>query len=329
MQTTFRDTFSEPSPTAKKRRRLLPPSKRRRSADDNPAGNALKIRATQVLLWVLVGLAAIGGIATLIPDKEIVIPPPVITPEMLTGGGLTVEDASVGGWAELYVATWLGTGERNGSALDGYFPAPNLTLQGASAGRYYAARTTTVSVAAEEDSSITVTVAADVLRNEAEVGYTPIGIRYYQISILRTDEGLVALGLPAQVAAPPTLELPETVTGKLTQPSIEGYENFEAAMNGFVSAYLAADGPLDRFLSPETLIPAPRPAPFVSASVTSMAVVFDPEEPDNQDRRMVTAEVNAIDNDGASQHLSYAALLIKRDGRWEVSRLLPGPGLKS
>ncbi len=93
-------------------------------------------------------------------------------------------------------------------------------------------------------------------------------------------------------------------------------------MPRFLAAYLAGDGELARYTAPASRIVAVQPPPFVSVEVLKAGFGDAPDG-----FQQVAMVVRATDAAGRIQVLEYALTVVQRDGRWEVSELLPAPTL--
>ncbi|HEU5001267.1 MAG TPA: hypothetical protein VFW71_00620 [Actinomycetota bacterium] len=168
----------------------------------------LRVRVATGMLWVLIALAALGGIRGLAAHPAPGTPPPA-APDGLAG------------FAELYVAAYLEAGAGQEPVVAAYYHGP-LDLSGVTAGARYVARAATVATRELAPGYWAVTVGADVLV-AAPGGYQPGGTQYYRVAIQTAPAGLVATTLPAAVPAPvpapePALAVPALLTGTVPDP---------------------------------------------------------------------------------------------------------------
>lgn len=265
-----------------------------------PRAAVWRVRAFTVLLWLVVATGAVAGVAALAADRA---PPPAEPVEVPTP-----PPAGVGGWAELFVASWLGAAD--GQELAGFLgravELPRRREQ------LYAARTTVVAVNEQAAGSWAVTVAAEVLRAGPQ-GWAPAGVRFFEVGVRDQDgqEGWVAAGLPAQVPAPTSPKPAPGMAGRLGRP--DAGDAAQATAGRFLAALLAAHGELERYLAPDSHLRPVRPAPYVAVELARVAATdLGP------DRRLLAVEVTAQTPQGEEQLLGYWLVLSRRDGRWEV-----------
>ena len=101
---------------------------------------------------------------------------------------------------------------------------------------------------------------------------------------------------------------------------LDAAPGLEETVGRFVAAFLAGDGELARYAAPTTPIAAVQPAPFVTAEVLEAGLVDTPDG-----SHQVAVVVRATDAAGRVQVLEYHLIVGQREGRWEVSELLPAP----
>jgi hypothetical protein len=267
------------------------------------------VRATTVGLWALVGVGALAGLAGLAtrsaPATAAVVEP-------------APPSVSAEGFAEMFVATYLGAGEEDrAAALAPFYPGATLQLE-PNLATLYVTRTATVAATEVSEGYWSITVGAEVLEPAAEDAYRPGGTRFYQVGVVEAGGALAATSLPGQVPAPATAEAPEL--------DVEGFRRADAAeptteaMQRFFAALVAGDGELDRYVAPGTGLRAVDPAPYASVEVQRVAL-RSLNEADDAYRALV--EVAATDAAERTQVFHYALELAMREGRWEVTELLP------
>ena len=306
----------------------VPPSE---PDEEEPQGRralpqVLATRLATVGLWVLVITGALAGFAGLAGGSGASAPPPVVE----------ASDSSVGpeGFAELYIAAWLDAGEGEEEGLRTLYPdAP--PLRDVEAGSMYAARTATVAAEDLGEGYWSITVAADVLAavvDEAAspqdepgtAGYRRLGTHFYRVGVLATEDRYVATSLPGEVPAPALAEVPKLDGLGLERPKPD--DPVATAVRQFLAAYLAGEGEIERYITPGAPVQAVDPAPFGGVEVTRLALV-EPTGP--KAPTVVRAEVAASTAGGAVQILHYALELSERQGRWEVSQVLPAAPLEA
>jgi hypothetical protein len=267
--------------------------------------DATVARASAALLWVLILVAAIGGIYAWTRS-----PSGTATESAGSEAGASDEAAwAATGFAERYVATYLlagAEGQRLTSFL-GYTPELPPTQQPAE----IAAPTRIVDVSAAGEDYWAVTVAVGPPGQE----------RYWRAAVDTHGSQPVAVGLPAAVAGPVT-EVDRVDLGvNLISPPAD--DPVAETMTGFLGAYLCGQGELSRYLSPGLRLTAADPAVCGRMELVRWGV-----SDDEGDTRTVVAEVQLITGSGEAateQQASYSALMTRRDGRWEITELLPAP----
>lgn len=267
------------------------------------------VRATTVALWVLVAVGAMAGVAGLVTRT---------TPATAAAVDPPPPSVAVEGFAELFVATYLGAGEEDrDEALAPFYPGASLQLE-PNLATLYVTRTATVAASEVSEGYWAVTVAAEVLEPAAEDAYRPGGTRFYQVGVVEADGALAATSLPGQVPAPATAEAPELGVEGFRRA--DGSEPTTEAMQGFFAALVAGDGELDRYVAPGTGLRAVDPAPYASVEVERVALRSLNEA---EDAYLALVEVAATDAAERTQVFHYALELAMREGRWEVTELLP------
>lgn len=263
-----------------------------------------KARAAAVGLWALIVLGAIGGVTAL--SGRLPSPTERIRPE--PSGAVTADALAVAGFAERFVAAYLAAEPGTEDELAGYLgyspehPAPaesvrpvaTVRVVGAEpiSGRYWA-----------------VTVAAGEAGGEA----------FWRVGVLRRGRRLVATGPPAPAAAPPGGEQPELLVGVSEVPPVD--DPVVATVAGWVGAYACGQGDASRYLAPGVDVDPVTPPVCSQARLDRWG-----SEPDGP--RHVTVVTEAVLTDGgAERRVSFALVLARRGGRWEIAELLGAPPL--
>ncbi|CAM5288709.1 hypothetical protein GCM10010329_81070 [Streptomyces spiroverticillatus] len=249
-----------------------------------------------------------------------------------------------GGFAELFVTTFLAAGEGDEALLAPFLPdARSVTLSGAVAQRV--GQAAPVAVRQVSAGYWVVTVASrtrppvsgavkDGTKTPEETAGAAL-LRYFQVPVKAgPDGGLAAVSLPAEVGPPAPGEVPALAYG---QPAPAGKNDPVArTLAEFFGAYLAGRGELDRYLAPGTALTPLSPAPYTQVGLGQLAEVgtndpataFPAGAPVADGvRRQVRAEVTATDAAGTRRPLSYAVALTARDGRWEIASVGGAPVL--
>jgi hypothetical protein len=291
--------------------------RRSRTRQDPALPGMWQIRAMRAGLLALLLIGAVGGASELLGSGNRAAAEATATataPQEPEPAG----DLGAGGFAELYVAAWLSAGRRSTEAIAPYYPEP-VSLADAEAGRYRAARTSTLGLErAEGDDYWSVTVAADVVRTGEDGVEEPVGVRYYTVGVLGTGDGFVATTLPAQVPGPATLATPERAIEDLEAPEGE-LEAVGRALEGFFDALLTGSGDIERYVVPENQLTAIDPVPFETAEIESLGARPNVDDPTLM---LVRVAVVATDSDGAGIVMHYTLTVQQRSERWEVVELM-------
>lgn len=295
------DTIQETLPEARPRRRALSP--------------LLTVRAVQVVLWLLV---ISGPVAALLVATQLsAIGDRLDTLTATTSAEVPPATSAVEGYAELFIAAYLSAGEDSADALSPFMDG--VDLDGVVAGSWSAVRTTSLGAQEVSPGYYAVTIAAGVVAADPESDGRPVGLRYFSVGVVDTPAGWVVIGPPALIPPPPRAAAPELLVGRFD--GLADAPGLEEMLPRFLAAFLTGVGELPRYTSPSSPIVAAQPPPFAEAEILRSGLA---ETPDGTE---VAVVVRATDTDGQSQILEYALIVGQRDGRWEVSRLLPAPSL--
>ncbi|GAB2490684.1 conjugal transfer protein [Promicromonospora xylanilytica] len=298
-------------------------------------GPALVTKAWGALL----ALALLAGPAALVWTALRPAPAPV---SAAAGAASTGETAAANERAVELVETWLRADSDDKQLIAsltnapvGSLPQEGLTIRDSSVAQVEQTDdgvwsvTVGVDVAEPAPGSTPPPAGAKADKEKAEVPLVWVR-RYFQVPVLvdRTDTrwsgpelAVTALALPAPVpgpasaAEPPNLDYPETIS-----PTSAAGES----VTGFLSALVAGDGEITRYLRPGTSINAVLPAPYSAVTVTgikgSHEVAEDPAD-DKGTHALTTVELTRLD--GEKTTAQYVLTLVARDGRWEVAGLEP------
>jgi hypothetical protein len=277
----------------------------------------LTIRAVQVVLWMLVISGPVA--ALLVANRVSSIGDSLDTLGASTAVEVRPDTSGVEGFAELFIAAYLGAGEDSIDALDPFLG--DVALDGVETGSWRAVRTTSLGAQEVSPGYYAVVVAAEVVASDPESGDQPVGVRYFSVGVAETTTGWVVVGLPALIPRPARVAAPELLIGRFD--GLDVAPGLEEMLPRFLAAFLTGAGELTRYASPSSPIVAVQPPPFTSVEVLRNGLV---ETPDGSTE--VAVLVRGTDADGRTQILEYALVVEQRDGRWEVSRLLPAPTLK-
>ncbi len=282
-------------------------------------GPLLAVRVLQVVLWLLVVSGPVA--AVLVTARVSALAGRLETLDSGAAVEVPPETAGVEGFAELFVAAYLGAGEDSATALRPFLDGPSLDVV---EGSWRAARTTSLGARQVGPGYFAVTVAADVIAadidSDGQAVWVPVGTRFYSVGVVETEAGWAVTGLPMLVAAPARAVSPELLVGRFD--GLDGAPGLEEMVSRFLVAYLAGVGELARYTSPSSQIVAVQPPPFVDVEVLEAGLV-DASDGVGQ----VRVVVRAADAAGRAQVLEYSLIVTVRDGRWEVAELLPAPPL--
>lgn len=260
-------------------------------------------RATAAVLWILILLAAIGGISALLRPSS--------SGSDDGAAAATTDDQSqarlvAAGFAERYITTYLQAGSDGDSLAPylGYTPE----LPGTAEATAVTAPVRTVDVAEAGEGYWAVTVA---------VGF-PDGESFWRAAVDVDPETFapVAVGLPSAVAAPPVAEREPL---GITMGAPPAGDQVVETVDGFLAAYLCGQGDLSRFLRPGTTLTPVEPAACDEVEIVRWGAV-------SADEGHQTVVVDAQLGSGARARMAtYSAAMTRRDGRWEIAELLPAP----
>ena len=284
------------------------------------AGPLFMVRVLQVVLWLLV---VSGPVAAVLLTAQV----------SAFGGRLEAVDGQAAveqptdttgaeGFAELFVAAFLGAGEDSAEVLAPFLDA--ASLDGVVDGSWFATRTASLGAREIGPGYYAVTVAAEVAAAGPELDeqtvWIPVGTRFYSVGVAETETGWAVTGLPTLISAPARAAPPELLVRRLD--GLDGAPGLDEMVPRFLAAYLGGDGELARYTAPASHIGRVRPPPFVSVEVLKAGFV---DAPDGSQH--VAVVVRATDAAGRAQVLEYSLAVEQRAGRWEVSELLPAPPL--
>lgn len=291
----------------------------------------------RVLVWGLVTAGPVLGLLALqrvgAPAGE--VQAPEVPVDVVTG-----DPVGPGGFAELFVTSYLETdSEAASDVLAAFYPgAADEPLHAASGTPQRAEHVAVVGSEEVADGYWSVTIAAQVAETDDEeeeaAGETSDGgsrLRYFQVPVAADDGGWVAVAYPAEIAAPPVEE--EAPDLGYTPVTLLDSDPATATVQQFLAAYLAGGGDVSRYLSPDTDLAPVTPAPYAAVQITGLAVRGEaprqgealPMTAGARVQLLVTAEAQTPG--GVLRPLSYALVLAERDGRWEIAALEAAPGL--
>jgi hypothetical protein len=278
---------------------------------------AVTVRVLHLVLWLLVvsgpvaALVIAGKLAVLDARIEAVATRPATETAIDTSGAE--------GFAELFIASSLAGDVESSGGIGSLLGDSSVAIQ---PGVWSA--TSTVSLGAQEVAPgyYAVTVAAEVIAHatgpDGTVTSVPVGTRFFSVGVVETDHGWTATGLPSLIASPPDVHAPELLIDRLDGLDVD--PGVGELLTQFFAAYLAGDGDLTRYVAPALEIAAVEHPPFAEVEVMAAG------SGESSDGVIpVSVRVRGTGSDGRAQLLEYSLMVSQRDGRWEVSDLLPAP----
>ena len=251
---------------------------------------AWRVRAATIALWVMIALAAAGGLRSLIG-----------APAQEAPAGSAQPPAGAAGFAEQYVAAYLEAGAGDEAALAPFYPGP-VDLTGVTPSARYVSLAAVVAAAPIGPEYWAITVAADVL-DQVAGGYEQGGTSYYRVGVRAYDRTDVATSLPSLVPAPKPGALPALAVPLPASPASAA---LGATLAAFFTRYLAGAGP-------------------PPASVTVTSVGLGPARAGPPVSRVAAVTVLSTDGAGRAQLLGYTVRLSGSPAGWLVRAVLPAP----
>ncbi|MCF3143647.1 conjugal transfer protein [Streptomyces platensis] len=292
---------------------------------------------TAVVRWSAWGLLLagplLGGWALASAAKPVAVPPQAEAPRAQPASSDAVAPA---GFAEVYVATYVKAGDSDADAAEfaALYPAARSMSWSGEGGAERVESASAVQVRQVSAGYWSVTVAARITGSAKDSGR----VHYFQVPVKATGgrgaAGWAATALPAEVAAPvgqkgaaPELSYGAAHAPLASDPAVQ-------TVQGFLAAYLAGRGELDRYLSPGTALHAVRPAPYTAVTVTQLsehgqgpAEGAEAQTPPDGVQRRLLVDVEGDGKHTSGRPMTYAVELRARDGRWEVAALEAAPAL--
>jgi len=282
----------------------------------------IQIRALQALLWLLVvsgpaaALVTAAHLSALNSRLESV-------QAAVAAADPPADTAGVEGFAELFIATYFDAGEGSTAGLAMF--VDGVALDGVEAGFWSAVRTTSLGATEIAPGYFAVTVAVNLIAHATGSDPTPVpqsvGTLFYSVGVAETDSGWTVVGLPSLMPAPNRASPPDLLVDRLDGIDDPGLEDM---VGRFLIAYLTGDGELTRYLAPSASIAAVQPTPFTAVEVLRSGIAED-----SRGRTVVAVVARATDDAGRAQLLEFWLAVSQRDGRWEVTEILPAPPLAS
>ncbi|WP_410633886.1 conjugal transfer protein [Amycolatopsis sp. cmx-4-83] len=273
-------------------------------------------RGGRALAWLAVLASPALTIAGLVVLQPAGAPP-------TRDGGAPASSAAPEGWAEMYVRSWLSATREDSAGIETFFPA-GVELQ-RPPGTLVPIDTAVVSAVSPDPGSWSVVVVADVLVLQPD-GKRRATLLCAQVAMTGGEGAYVAISLPSPVACPGTLGAVDPAYDETADPA----GPIGQSVSGFLAAYLAGQGQLDRFVSPGARLAPPLPPPFTAVELTELRTheKFEPGQaarPPDGTAVHVLMRAGAFDATGQTMPVDYALTLVARAGRWEINRIDPAP----
>lgn len=278
---------------------------------------AARRRRDNVLFGVLAVLAVLGGLNAVFGflfSSEPAPPSDAATTSIVSHAQLA------GSFAEDFVVAYLGAGSGSQELVAKYVTAGQITLpptgQRVSEPMVVFVQPV-VSTGGLEVWTVTVSV-----RPSDRSGPASAQRQFYRVSVSVTDGRLRALSLPAAVEAPGRgvdLSLKYAASCSTDTP-------VAPVASGFVSAFLAGSGDLNRYTSTDAGITALTPAPY--SSVDTVLIQSDESSCGvNGSTVHLLATVVPHTASGTTASLAYPLTLIRSGGQWQVQTMDSVPSL--
>lgn len=272
-----------------------------------------------------VGRVAVSALATL-AGLHLVWDLLFSSPPDLVGPARTVvnQSAVVSSFAQDFVSVWLTATSTNRGSLAQFISVKNHDLK----------LPPTPAVVIDAPTVVSVTYMGTAGRGgTADVFAAVVGVTerpyesaaptraLYRVPVLWTKYGPRAIVLPARIGgtgpgADATMAYPDAVGQK---------DPVFAVVSGFISAYLAKAGGLERYVTEDSRLVALGDA-YESATVTALLATATPTgAPRDGDTVRVLARVTAITSQYAPTELVYPLTLIGVGGRWSVAAIDRSP----
>lgn len=171
--------------------------------------------------------------------------------------------------------------------------------------------------------AVTVAVTSRTTASEDEPA-APSTTQYLRVAVAVDGHSARVLTLPAIVAGPAPMTMPELAYPR----DLPSRSEVAGSIGGFMSALLAGEGDVARYTTPGAEMRPVTPAPYAEVQVTEVRTTqteSDPiASPTGGQVLEVLVSVTASTED-RTDRLQYPLQLTARDGRWEVTRVRPGP----
>lgn len=171
---------------------------------------------------------------------------------------------------------------------------------------------------------VVVAVAAvTVNEDEPEAQATPLPTRFYQVAVHADADGwLTVYSDPSPIPTPALVPLPLLLVEPSLAPNAAD-PVITTAVTGFLDAWLTGQSEPSLYTTPGFSVPAFDTPLFTS--ITLHKIGIEPVPGYAHDDLVVVAVSVAATGETGSQLVTYHLVLAERDGRWEISQILPAP----
>lgn len=241
--------------------------------------------------------------------------------------------AEVGDFASQLVVAWLQAGRDDAGRLSAFMNADSLTLPNepaftatdpAVAGIEEVRAPINASAPSLGDTSLrlptyTVTISVSVAPVAGDASAVR---RYFQVPVLIVAENMRAANAPSPVAGPSTAS--DLQLGY--RDRVDTQSPLGMSVTQFLSALLAGQGDITRFVTPGTQIRPVSPTAYTAVELTDLVSV-DPIEasavaaPRDGLQVRVLATAAVTDEQNATMSVQYPLTVTGRAGRWEITKI--------
>jgi hypothetical protein len=252
-------------------------------------------------LWLLVGLAALGGLVGLVRPAPAA---PRQAAQTEAPYSIVSDAWAAAGFGSRTVAAYLGTDDRGegggdfaGFLGDGSAP-PGRLADGVP-------QVAVVAVERAGEHYWAVTTAARGAGGE----------EFWQVGVANRRGRLVATGLPTPIGAPPVADRPELAVAPSETPPAD--DPVVETVRGWVEAYACGQGDVSPWLAPGVHMSGVTPPLCSGVRLDRWGTQSHGEH------RLVVVTEATLDRAAPERRVAFALSLARRDGRWEVAELLP------
>ncbi len=208
---------------------------------------------------------------------------------------------SIDGFAELYLRTYLTDAGEGTEAVWHPILVMRPISPGMAAGTWYVADVVTLE-SSQVDNATSVLLAVDLL-GAASGGFEGVGTHFYEVTVASHDDGLLAVGLPSEVAGP------RANTANVDRPALAPPPDnpITAAVSDYLEWYLVgAPG------SYQGTRPSQAYSSITVRGASTPDLTYQPAA--------IEVEVLAVDARGRATVLTYGLEVSNQQGMWVASR---------